>query len=506
MNLKKEEGISLMVLVITIIVMLILAGSTISMVFDKEGLLNNSKEIKEAQESDAQQRGEKTNELINDVDENIKDEYVDPSGANKPKLKSGMIPVKWDGSNWIVTDTKDSEWYNYNDKKWANIMLTDGLQVEGITDVTTANLEQMRGKKVTSLGSMFVWIPRYAYNIGSQYHNGGSGIAGTINITFLQGTSDTPIKNVNIVEYTETTTANYTKFPNGYVVHPAFNYGEEISGIWVAKFEASRNDATLTSVGSGSTIKVVPSVRSWRSINVSTIYTTCLNWTTGKNLNSHMMKNTEWGAVAYLTQSSYGKGSEIGVNQCYDYVTGFGPGGDGNITSSTYSYSSNTTKYSYTGVQGLKASSTGNITGIYDLSGGAFEYVAAYLDNSYVKASGTTGAATTNNRYTYVQTLVDSSNNKTKDIYAVSESGDTYSNNYTENQSKYGDAIWETSKSGTGYTSWNYDYSYFPYTYNPAIKRGGSYGSSSYAGLFYFYYLSGNTSSDTGFRPVLIAL
>ena len=28
------------------------------------------------------------------------------------------------------------------------------------------------------------------------------------------------------------------------------------------------------------------------------------------NLNSHMLKNSEWGAVAYLTESKYGRNGE----------------------------------------------------------------------------------------------------------------------------------------------------------------------------------------------------
>ena len=59
-----------------------------------------------------------------------------------------------------------------------------------------------------------------------------------------------------IVNYDSSTTSNYTQFPNGYVIHPAFNYGETVSGIWVAKFEASQSDASSSSMGSSGIIKV----------------------------------------------------------------------------------------------------------------------------------------------------------------------------------------------------------------------------------------------------------
>ncbi len=59
-----------------------------------------------------------------------------------------------------------------------------------------------------------------------------------------------------------------------------------------------------------------------------------------ENLNSHEMKNSEWGAVAYLTYSPYGRnGNELAVNQCTGYYTGGGPGtGSSRIYYSTYYY------------------------------------------------------------------------------------------------------------------------------------------------------------------------
>ena len=40
-------------------------------------------------------------------------------------------------------------------------------------------------------------------------------------------------------------------------------------------------------------------------------------------LNSHMMKNDEWGAVAYLSKSKYGKqNEEVWINNSSSYITG----------------------------------------------------------------------------------------------------------------------------------------------------------------------------------------
>ena len=42
-----------------------------------------------------------------------------------------------------------------------------------------------------------------------------------------------------------------------------------------------------------------------------------------RNLDSHMMKNTEWGVVAYLSHSKYGINSEININNNSNYITGY---------------------------------------------------------------------------------------------------------------------------------------------------------------------------------------
>ena len=71
----------------------------------------------------------------------------------------------------------------------------------------------------------------------------------------------------------------------------------------------------------------------------------------------------------------------------------------------------------------------------------------------------------------------------------------------------FGDAILETSNTGTGQTSWNRDKSYFPFSTYSFFVRGGYYGSNSTTGSFAIGYTNGNASSgDGGFRSVLVTL
>ena len=352
--------------------------------------------------------------------------YSDEKGVNTPNLGTGMTPIKWNGSSWVETTGSDPDWYDYSAKKWANAKTADG--------------------------SMWVWIPRYAYSIPSAgYHKS---TATEISIEFMKGTRNE-------------TTSGRTSFNNAsgqgnWNIHPAFNYGQPVSGLWVAKFEASNSNGK---------IKVQPGVQSWRSITVDSIYTNCLNY--NKTLNSHMMKNDEWGAVAYLSRSKYGKNDEVTINSNSSYYTG---GGSGNAYATT-----NTAQ-----------STTGNVYGVYDMSGGAWEYVAAYVNNG------------NGNLTNYGSSLVNG-DPKTKNVYTKA-STDSYENNYQQNKGVYGDAVYETSTSGSGTTSWYGDYSSFPSTVWPFFYRGGRCNGGSNAGVFYFDYDYGGGHSSRSFRPVLVAL
>lgn len=85
--------------------------------------------------------------------------FVDDSGASTPTLKNGMIPVVWNGENWVKADIS-TEWYNYNKKMWANVVL--------VTEATRAQyMNESPGIVVyeDDVLAYFVWIPRYRYKL-----------------------------------------------------------------------------------------------------------------------------------------------------------------------------------------------------------------------------------------------------------------------------------------------------------------------------------------------------
>ena len=450
---KKTQGITLIALVVTIVVLLILASVTISTIFSDNGIIKKAQEAanktKEAVEQEQAELNQLYNELASIMNNTTGGSTEEPEpepelpsdgsfsedkGVNTPNLGEGMTAIKWNGSSWVETTGSDSDWYDYSAKKWANAKTADG--------------------------SMWVWIPRYAYSIPSAgYHKS---TATEISIEFMKGTRNE-------------TTSGRTSFNNAsgqgnWNIHPAFNYGQTVSGIWVAKFEASQSNASSSSAGSSGVIKVQPGVQSWRSISVNDIYNKCKRY--NSTLNSHMMKNDEWGAVAYLSRSKYGKNDEVTINSNSSYYTG---GGSGNT-------------YVNNGAQ----STTGNVWGVYDMSGGAWEYVAAYVDNG------------NGNLTSYGKSLVNG-DPKTKNVYTKA-STDSYENNYQQNKGVYGDAVYETSANGNSNNgSWYGDYSYFPNADGPFFERGGSYSNGSSAGVFFFVNFGGGGNSYTSFRPVLVA-
>ena len=415
---------------------------------------------------------ENNNYVINYItgDDCLKDQiianYNVTKGVNIPQLTSGMTPIKWVNGVETTTTADDHNWYDYSNKLWANAKTTDG--------------------------SYWVWIPRYAYKITSGWH---TSTAGTIDIKFLK--NDTIENSSNTVIQTSGYSTTGTNTSNAYFLEPAFQNGTGYTkyGFWVAKFEASVSDisdACYTSASKDNcnkttlTPKFVPNVNSWRYTTIGNQYTVAQNmgintsygWSSG-TVDIHMMTNYEWGAVAYLTRSSYGKNSEVWINNSSTFTTGCA---GNSVSASSYSGCQN----AYNTTNGLNASTTGNITGIYDMSGGAFEYVAAYVNNGHSNLS------------TYGSNIVNSTINK--NIYSITT--DSNSNNYNNNANIYGDALYETSNSYSGVTSWNSDYSYMPTSFNPWFIRDADYSTSSHAGVFAFDGDAGGAYSCDSFRVV----
>ena len=578
--MMKEKGITLIALVITIIVLLILSGVSIAMLTGNNGILTQAQRAKEATEAAAKVENSALSSL---EDYMITDgSYNKEKGVNEPRILSGMTEVMFnlpEGSNkgTVIksgeTGFDENNWYDYSGK----------IDKEG------KKIENRWANAVTEDGSYWVWIPRFAYKINSS--------AKTIDVKFLIGTTDeyytdetktkkeTAKRAKSATEEVDTTT--------DYYVHPAFTnessigyanggWDKELTGIWVAKFEAgyasgnnsapvkassanySQTSSWTAAIEAGTKDDSSQTARNWLDgiygttatsikyptfqpitysmnyINVNDAYNVSRTLTESGNIyglsnsttDSHLMKNSEWGAVAYLAQSKYGNDNnepyinnitlnsgsakrtetagKTGVNSVYAVTgvttetTNTEPSVQtlGNLT--TTGNTANNGVYTWDQIEGQKSSSTLNMYGVFDLSGGVWERMAGYVANGYdqLRAYGSSltdsGKRTESTKYVTVYP---------HDTAETSTDIDTKSRaNYNVNKYIFGDAIRETSTSGTGATSWKGDYSYFPALDGPFSERGGTLWSGSNAGLFCFARGSGNSSYSSGFRPVLVAL
>ena len=560
---KSTKGITLVALVITIIILLILSGITISSLTNT-GLFKNAQKAKEAT-AEAQQ---KEQDLLNQYEEEL-NKYANPNArwdgtVNKPELMTGMSAIKFtdptDSAEGTTVDTtsSDKEWYNYENKKWANAKTEDG--------------------------SMWVWIPRYAYRI----HKENGVETQKFDIVFLVGLTDNYYdENGKLQTAQRQTSENQTIVTNGdtYTVHPAFtnessiNYtnggwNEELAGIWVAKFEAgyasgnnkatvkassvnySQDTSWVAKIEAGTSSDSTQPARNWLDgkygstttaikyptfqgltysmnyINHNDAYRISKVLTESGNIyglnssstDSHLMKNSEWGAVSYLSQSKYGlDGTNIVINSVYlnnttksvYAVTGCASStADASAVSTTIGALNNRTQsgvYVWTQKNGTAASSTGTIYGIYDMSGGTWERTAGLVNNgnSNLTTYGSQVIADLNNgkstRYITVYPH-DSSKDSTSITNTDANLNTASQANYVKNTKIYGDGIRETSTAGTGTTSWYSDYSYFACLAYPFFFRGGYYGHTSGAGLFYFNRNNGTSNYSNGFRSVLVSL
>ena len=411
------------------------------------------------------------------------DEYVlvyeDPilNGAD-PVIKENLVPVTIANNGEVTYADISKEWYNYENKRWANAVI--------LVDSPSKEYQAKDIILESDIESYFVWIPRYRYQIFDEGNY----------TTYIESKPSTSIaKEIQIEFETNKVEPSIGSKVNEWLTHPAFT-NFDVNGLWVGKFETgykgatSKEEAQVNSVDSSKVI-IKPNVYSWRNSTVSNIFKTAYNY--NRELDSHMMKNTEWGAVAYLSHSKYGINTEVRINNNSDYLTGYSATDETDQSSYPGETGTNSTKtLPYNTSTGYKASTTGNITGIYDMSGGAWEYVAGYMSSSSDASGFTSDELNTYSKYL--------------DIYPSNSTITSYNNRIL------GDATGEIGLfynyiDGDGkmryHNSWYDDDSHFVESINPWFARGGAYNHGIIAGQFFFGRNTGDGYSNAGSRLVL---
>ena len=399
-----------------------------------------------------------------------------------PRVGSGMIPIVYKDGNWVKADVsnKNFAWFNYGDQQWANVATVTEDVRQTLLDAPVDTVVPM-----DKINAMFTWIPRFKYKLFN--------VDGTVS----------PVGNKNLagnymidIKFETASTTKSIGTQNGqWLTHPAFTFGgQELEGFWVGKFESGYKEATDATPGPDvvdvSKLIIKPNSYSWRGINFANAFYVALSMKNGifgveASSDPHMTKNMEWGAMAYLTNSRYGKtgntayegvNKEVAVNNNDNYLTG-----DGNYQIH------------------IEQSTTGNITGIYDTSGGAWDYVSSimkYKDRLYL--------GNTTFTVEQLQSLLDQ--NKYFDVYEYSTDLEDRSRGHL------GDATTETGPFSANSTAWYEDYSLFLYDRIGADKKNNSFnfrrgvnsGNTTIAGIMAHHASTGEAVFHGGFRITLV--
>ncbi len=378
--------------------------------------------------------------------DNYKDTIL--AGAD-PILTTGLIPVVIEADGSVLKADVSSNWYNYNEKQWANAVM--------ISDENNRNTynDAIGGTEIDAshISVYYVWIPRYEYQIWDE-----------IQVSPAWGEDKTEMQEINI-RFVDTNTPKKTITSLGeWYTHPAFSYNDgvsttEVNGFWVNKFELTGTLSAPTSL---------PSSKPLRNINLSTYFSTIksfenLYMNNNDKVDSHGIKNSEWSAVAYLSLSLYGKNSEVLPNNYSSQITGCGAnigsvGGNSACLNAFGTVLSNE----------YNSSTSGNISGVFDMSGCLWERTMGLQKNSLGEIDFASSGFT-------------SLNPKYYDVYEYSTSGNQYGN------SGYGQAISETA-------GWYGDFSTIPNgNTNHWTLRSGDQNSGISSGIFAFMTSSGTS-------------
>ena len=100
---KGESGITLIALVVTIVVLLILAGITISLVFSENGIIAKAKEAAEKTNQAAINEQEQMNEVVGYLENALNG----MGGSNPPQPEGPEMPNSWDGNKVNAVESAD---------------------------------------------------------------------------------------------------------------------------------------------------------------------------------------------------------------------------------------------------------------------------------------------------------------------------------------------------------------------------------------------------------------
>ncbi len=350
---KQEKGITLIALVVTIVVLLILAGVSLSLVLNNNGVISRAKEAKNRY-AEAQTNEEKQ---LNEVSDWIKEAVGDTTGGSGSTVDGVPIP--------------------------AGFVYVGGTKASGlvISDAAADN-EKYKGQTTVGTdlqGNQFVWIP--VENIADYKRTAYS-------TQVASGTTDTAT-NSEQIKYSSSD-SNYFK--------EALPADEKTSvetnkGFYIGRYEAGDQESTEAKTlredgaSTSNTITVKAGQAPYNNIKYTDAKKLAEGFSTKQkytSVKSKLVSSYAWDtAIAFIqkTNSDYGRSSE-----------------EGNYNDSptfTYTGIADTEKNKQTKANGtitlIPTGQTTAVNNIYDMGGNVYEWTTESCSISSVPYTGRGG-------------------------------------------------------------------------------------------------------------------
>ena len=319
-RIRKEKGITLVALVITIVILIILATVTINAAFGDGGIIKKAQQAKELTENAVYQEQEKLNSLVDEY-ANIMAEDSEIQEPEEPTIPSTVEEAKQD-------KTVFPEKTPIQDEKGNTIVVPEGFKLaedSGDTVQQGIVIEDAFSEDENVRGSQYVWIPvgkfikddgtesneivlgRYTFNTSN----------GTPTLQQAAYTNDNPTNYTQSVvidpyyselsTYREGTASSSTDGLNAtaYELDKWVNSVKENGGYYIGRYEASYASGSSTSNYKAAS-------------KISTSYDTSMSYSSGTLWNNITELDASKVAINTYKNSSNGVRSDLMNSYAWD--------------------------------------------------------------------------------------------------------------------------------------------------------------------------------------------
>ena len=281
---NKDKGITLIALVITIIILLILAGISIS-ALTNQGLFKNAKAAQNATEKAKEEQGQRLNEYEDEINK-----YLENEDENTKAFKEKVGKVLSTTDNTEIKDAKNNK-----------IVVPAGFKIiEGATTVDKGIVIEDVTETATK-GSQFVWVPvgtitkadgtTTTITLGRYDFNSTTGVESAYTGTYVEEDSN---DSSTLKKYGNTIAKNITNFKNSVAQNGGYYIGRYEARTATAR--SAKTDA-LTQITEKGTENVYNYVTQLQAAQLSQ------NMYTSNKFTSDLMNSYAWDTATVFIQN-----------------------------------------------------------------------------------------------------------------------------------------------------------------------------------------------------------